>query len=326
MGTGYIRQDTGNLIANGQTTDAVVMDSELDAIEAAFHASTGHVHDGTTSEGGPITLMGPVQDFVVSATEIKPKTTNTLDIGTTSLRFKDAFLQGDITLGTIVFSDNAGTLEITGNGDISGTLDVGGAIVAVGSLTSVGITATGAVDFSGASSVAVPNSTTGSHALNVTTADARYPALTLVDSYLRESTVTGTGGTTITFTLDNTKKFHRIEGFTALEGGLDGLRISVSGDSGSTYATPVTMTTDNPLGDRHIYVRITIVISASDTSECFVDWVINYKTSGGSVCDIGGTFFDHGTSIDRVQFSPVLGTFEVTSPSSTLYLNDKELT
>lgn len=187
MGAGYNRQDTTNKIANGETTDAAVVDSEFDALEAAFHASTGHTHDGTATEGGPITLMGPAQDFVVSATEIKPKTTNTLDIGTTSLRFKDAYLQGDITLGTIVFSDNTGTLEITGNGSISGTLDITGAITGA-----AGITATGVIDFSGATSVAVPNSTTGGHALNVTTADARYVAIgaTFLQSDQNE-TITG---------------------------------------------------------------------------------------------------------------------------------------
>ena len=77
MGTGYTRTDTINNIADGNIINASDFDGEYDAIEAAFNSSSGHTHDGTSSEGGPITVLGPAQDFVASTTEIKPKSNNT---------------------------------------------------------------------------------------------------------------------------------------------------------------------------------------------------------------------------------------------------------
>ena len=94
MGTGYTRNDTANNIADGNVINAADFDGEYDAIEAAFNATSGHTHDGTAGEGAPVTVLGPVQDFVASPTEVKPKTDNTLDIGTSALQFKDMYLNG----------------------------------------------------------------------------------------------------------------------------------------------------------------------------------------------------------------------------------------
>src|SRR5210317_2213487 len=115
MGTGYTRADVANNIADGNIVNASDLDNEYDAIEAAFNSSTGHTHDGTSAEGGPITVVGPVQDLVVSATEVKPKTTNTLDLGTSGLLYKDAYLQGNM-----YFRDTA--LKIVSSAD--GQLDI----------------------------------------------------------------------------------------------------------------------------------------------------------------------------------------------------------
>ena len=101
MGTGYTRNDTINNIADGNIINAADFDGEYDAIEAAFNSSTGHSHDGTSGEGGPVTVLGPAQDFVASTTEIKPKTTNTLDIGTNLLKFKDVYIAGTANLPTV---------------------------------------------------------------------------------------------------------------------------------------------------------------------------------------------------------------------------------
>ena len=101
MGTGYTRNDTINNIADGNIINAADFDGEYDAIEVAFNSSTGHSHDGTSGEGGPVTVLGPAQDFVASTTEIKPKTTNTLDIGTNLLKFKDVYITGTANLPTV---------------------------------------------------------------------------------------------------------------------------------------------------------------------------------------------------------------------------------
>ena len=55
MGTGYTRQSAAE-IAPGNTIYAVDIEDEFDAIQAAFHATTGHSHDGTTGEGPMIAL------------------------------------------------------------------------------------------------------------------------------------------------------------------------------------------------------------------------------------------------------------------------------
>ena len=128
---GYTRQDTANNIANGNVIDADDFDAEYNAIESAFNASTGHAHDGTAGGGAPIEKIGPSQDFVVSATEIKAKTTNTLDLGSNTVRFKDAYLEGAIdTNGTLNVGSNAtvgGNLTVTGDATINGNLTFGDA-------------------------------------------------------------------------------------------------------------------------------------------------------------------------------------------------------
>ena len=111
MGTGYTRTDTSNNIADGNIINASDFDGEYDAIEAAFNSSSGHTHDGTSSEGGPVTVLGPAQDFVATTSEIKAKSNNTLDIGTTSLKFKDMFLAGTANLVNVT---TTGDVTLTG--------------------------------------------------------------------------------------------------------------------------------------------------------------------------------------------------------------------
>ena len=105
MGTGYTRTDTADNIANGNVIDADDLDTEFNAIESAFSSSTGHTHDGTSAEGAPIEVIGPAQDIVATTTVLRPKTTATVDLGTSSLKYKDVYLSGDINLdGSITSS------------------------------------------------------------------------------------------------------------------------------------------------------------------------------------------------------------------------------
>ena len=94
MGTGYTRNDTANNIADGNVINAADFDGEYDAIEAAFNSSTGHTHDGTAAEGGAITVIGPAQQLVATSTAINPSTNAGLDLGTSSLKFKDIYIDG----------------------------------------------------------------------------------------------------------------------------------------------------------------------------------------------------------------------------------------
>ena len=54
MGATYTRQST---YSDGDVITAAHTNDEFNQLLAAFQASTGHTHDGTANEGGPITKM-----------------------------------------------------------------------------------------------------------------------------------------------------------------------------------------------------------------------------------------------------------------------------
>ena len=129
---GYTRQDTANNIANGNVIDADDFDAEYNALEASFNATTGHKHDGTAGEGAPITKVGPAQDIIVSASTVQPKTTDTIDLGTPAVQFKNAYFDGTVRTDGLQV-DEASTL--TGNVTASANLSVGGDLTVTGNAT-----------------------------------------------------------------------------------------------------------------------------------------------------------------------------------------------
>lgn len=134
---GYTRQDTANNIANGNVIDADDFDAEYNAIESGFNASTGHKHDGTAGEGAPITKVGPSQDLIISGSQVLPKTANTLDLGSNSTRFKNAYIDGTIVSDALTVTDNAtvgGTLGVTGATTLSSTAAITGNTTVGGTL------------------------------------------------------------------------------------------------------------------------------------------------------------------------------------------------
>jgi len=134
MGTGYTRNDTTNNIADGNVINAADLDGEFDAIVTAL-STGGHTHDGTAAEGGPVTVVGPAQDVVVSANNVIPKADNTLDLGTSTLEFKDLFLDGTAHIDTLDVDENAnidGNLAIGGNLVVTGTTTFNGGTITLG--------------------------------------------------------------------------------------------------------------------------------------------------------------------------------------------------
>ncbi len=166
---GYTRQDTVNNIANGNVIDADDFDAEYNAIESGFNASTGHKHDGTAGEGAPITKVGPSQDLIVSGTNVLPKTTNTLDLGSTGAKFKDSFFDGTVTTDDLAVT---GGSVLTGNATVGGTLGVTGATTLSSTAAITGNTTVGGtLGVTGAStlaSAAVTNNATVGGTLGVT--------------------------------------------------------------------------------------------------------------------------------------------------------------
>jgi len=178
--TGYVRTDTINNIADGNVISAADLDGEFNGVQAAFNSSTGHTHDGTSAEGAPITKLGPAQDVTISTTVLGVKTTNTVDLGTSSLKFKDFYLAGAASIG--------GTLGVTGATTLSAALTYGGvtlsnAVTGTGNMvlsaspTLTGTITAAAANFSGA--VALNG--------NATIGDADTDTITQAASY-----VTGT--------------------------------------------------------------------------------------------------------------------------------------
>ena len=123
---GYARQSSSS-IQDGETITAAPLNSEFDAVLAAFAFSGGHNHDGSSTEGSYVGILADVDalnkvvvdtsnnrhGFFVqvssSAVEqlriqdgaIVPVTSNDIDLGTSSLQFKDIHIDGTAYVDTL---------------------------------------------------------------------------------------------------------------------------------------------------------------------------------------------------------------------------------
>jgi microcystin-dependent protein len=103
MTTGYTRQRDASIVDNA-IVYAEDHKAELDQVQAAFHAATGHAHGGATGEGAPILVTGAAQDYLFTSTFFKPKATDTYDVGSTLFKFKDGFFSGGVSVATLTAS------------------------------------------------------------------------------------------------------------------------------------------------------------------------------------------------------------------------------
>ena len=147
---GYTRQST---YTDGDIINASDSNDEYNQLLAAFVNTTGHKHDGTAAEGPVIGLIGdpgvatPLNKVVVNDTNnrvgvfvdvgsssveqlrfqdgvIVPVTNNDIDLGTSSVQFKNAWFDGTVNIDALV----ADTADING-----GTVD--GATIATSNIT-----------------------------------------------------------------------------------------------------------------------------------------------------------------------------------------------
>ena len=124
------RQST---FTTGDTILAAHSNDEFNQLLASFNATTGHTHDGTAGEGGPITSIrdantlnkvlvdstnnhlefyvnvssSSVQQLRIQDGAIIPITTNDIDLGTSSLQFKDVFIDGTLEADAITLDGTA---------------------------------------------------------------------------------------------------------------------------------------------------------------------------------------------------------------------------
>ena len=139
---GYTRQSS---FTDGDVITAAHSNDEFNQILAAFVNTSGHKHDGTAAEGPVIGLIGdpgvatPLNKVVVDNTNnrvgvfvdaggagstveqvrfqdgaILPVTNNDVDLGSSSVKFKELHLAGAANI--------AGTMTLSGNVIVSGTL------------------------------------------------------------------------------------------------------------------------------------------------------------------------------------------------------------
>ena len=163
---GYVRQSS---FVDGDTITAALFNDEYNQLVNAFHNSTGHSHDGTAASGPVIGLIGdagetspnnkvlidttnnyiefyvqvsssPVQQLYIADGAIVPVTDNDIDLGTSSLEFKDLYLDGTAHIDTLDVDANAG---IIGNATVGGTLGVTGNTTLTANLTVNGNTTLG---------------------------------------------------------------------------------------------------------------------------------------------------------------------------------------
>src|SRR5210317_1085117 len=147
---GYTRQST---FADGDTITAALFNNEYNQLLNAFGNTSGHKHDGTANEGPVIGLIGdagetspnnkvlidttnnyiefyvevasaPVQQLYIADGAIVPVTDSDVDLGTSSLYFKDTYTDTITTTGNVSIGGN---LTVTGNATISGNLTFGDA-------------------------------------------------------------------------------------------------------------------------------------------------------------------------------------------------------
>ena len=161
----------------GDTILAAHSNDEFNQVLAAFHATTGHSHDGTAGEGGPVSTLrdadalnkilvdttnnhlefyvevssAAVQQLRIQDGAIVPITDNDIDLGTSSLEFKDAFFDGTVTLdgltigsATSITDVDTDLTSVSGSDDtlasakaIKTYVDAQVATIPVGDITSV---------------------------------------------------------------------------------------------------------------------------------------------------------------------------------------------
>ena len=153
MAQAYTRQSS---IADGDTITAALFNNEYNQLLNSFSyssssaSSTGHRHDGTAGQGGNIHTIGDldflnkivvdstnnrwgvfvevssaaVEQIRISDGVLSPVTDSDVDLGTSSLYFKNAYIDAITTTGNVAVGGN---LTVTGAATIAGNLTFGDA-------------------------------------------------------------------------------------------------------------------------------------------------------------------------------------------------------
>lgn len=134
MATGYVRQSAADIVS-AEVVRAAPLNNEFNALRDAFAVTTGHAHDNTTGGGAYVGILAdvdannkvvvdttnnrvgifaevsgvPVEQVRIADGSIVPVTTNDIDLGSTSARFKAGWFAGTVTTDTIAATTGAFT-------------------------------------------------------------------------------------------------------------------------------------------------------------------------------------------------------------------------
>jgi hypothetical protein len=158
MGATYTRQSS-SAIVDGGVIEASDINAEFDQVLAAFAVTSGHTHDGTAAEGGPITkLLGTaltIGDGTAGTDIAVTFDGETADGVLTWMEDEDYFKFSDDILmnsterlnfgdtGTYIFQSTDGQLDIVADTEVqiaATTIDINGAVDISGALTLAGTT------------------------------------------------------------------------------------------------------------------------------------------------------------------------------------------
>jgi hypothetical protein len=165
MGATYTRQSSAGIV-DGSVIEASDLNDEYDQLVSAFAVTTGHTHDGTAAEGGPVTKLlgtsltigdgtagtditltfdGEDNDGVLTWMEDEDYFKFTDDIlinSTEKLQFYDT--------GLYIYSSTDGQLDIVADTEVqiaATTIDINGAVALNGAITgATDITLSGELD------------------------------------------------------------------------------------------------------------------------------------------------------------------------------------
>ena len=200
---GYTRQST---FQDGDTITAALFNDEYDQLLNVFSNTSGHKHDGTAAEGPVIGLIGdaglvtPLNKILIDTTNdhiefwldvsgtstqqlyiadgaILPVTDNDIDLGSSSLEFKDLFIDGTANIDTLSLDGTAVTatgteINLIDGGTSAGTTavaDADGIITNDGGTMRLTTAATFKTYFQEGISTAYDDLSTGDAAVNIAT-------------------------------------------------------------------------------------------------------------------------------------------------------------
>ena len=283
---GYTRQDTANNIANGNVIDADDLDSEFNAVEDAFNAISGHTHDGSPGNGSPVTKVGPSQDIIVGTSNVLPKGTNTIDLGSAAAQFKDAWFDGTVSTDTLSVGVSGFTTIVDNEYDVSSgnlTFDVAGDITLDADGGDVYLK-DGGVDFgrlvNNANQLSIYSGTTEALALSGSNTSAK-GSLAVATNATVGGTLAVTGNTSVSagnLTV-NTGNVNI--------GGTLGVTGTITGTLSGTVSSLGNHTTDNLAEGTKLYYTDTRVRNAISVTDTGGDGSLTYSSATGGITYTG---------------------------------------